>query len=486
MTTAFTPPSYRVAGNFIDGAWRACDRAPLKAIAPADGRLLCTLPGSGKAEVNAAIDAARAGAARMAKLGVWDRAALCQRIGEAIHNARERIAEAVSWDQGKPLAEALAETDLAAEGFRHAGELMRWQEGRMPSAATPGKRVTVSAVPKGVVGVITPWNFPVNIPTEYISAALAAGNAVAWVPAPTTALCAAVFMEVLVEADLPRGALNLVIGSGAEAGAALSEDCRIDAICFTGSPETGLKVARAAAGKSQLLELGGNGPVIVLDDADLDSAAAGAALGAYLNAGQVCSASERVLVHRSVHDRFVEKVLAATDRVRLGHPLDPATTMGPLNNAAVLEKIEAHITDARNRGAEILRGGSRDRRNADLHYFEPTVVTGLDTGSLLNREETFGPVLPILSFDDDDAILQAANDNRYGLCAAVYTESLKRAEYFSSALRTGIVNINDASIFWEPHIPFGGASGKSSGLGRIGGSDTINQLCDTRTVIQTF
>ncbi len=483
MIAEYTPPAYNVQGNFIAGQWVNTAPDIMPCTSPADGNQLCDLPASGASEVDAALSAAQMGAREMERLSVWDRAALCTRIGDVITAGLDELATCLSWDQGKPLAESYAEVATAADGFYHAAEMVRWREGRVLNTAAPGKQVISTFHPKGVIGVITPWNFPINIPTEYISAALAAGNSVVWIPAPSTSLCAAKFMELLTAADIPDGALNLVIGTGAGAGAALTSDPRLNGICFTGSPATGLTIARAAAGKPQLLELGGNGPVIVLDDADIAAAAQAAALGAFLNAGQVCSASERILVQRSVHDEFAELMLAEAAKVRLGHPFDPNTTMGPLNNAVVSAKVAEHIGDSVACGAHILTGGRLSPDWSNCHYFEPTVMTDVTSQCSINREETFGPVAPILTFDDDDALIAEANNNDYGLCAAVFTNALDRAQRFVSNLQTGIVNVNDSSIYWEPHIPFGGASGKKSGVGRLGGVDTINALSDVRTAI---
>lgn len=481
--THFTPPSYTVKGNFVGGRWTSLTKETMACTTPADGSTLCTLPASGPAEVDAALIAAGHGARTMARLSIWDRAALCTRIGDTIAKDHEALSVCLSWDQGKPLAEARAEIATAAEGFFHAAELVRWREGRVLSTATPGKQVISTFHPLGVVGVITPWNFPINIPTEYISAGLAAGNSMVWIPAPSTSLCAAKFIETIANADLPDGALNLIIGRGAEAGAALVSNPRLNAVCFTGSPATGLTIARAAAGKPQLLELGGNGPVIVLDDADLSIAAKAAAMGAFLNAGQVCSASERILVQHSVHDKFVDLMLAEAESIKLGHPLDPATTMGPLNNSAVCAKVTQHVNESRARGATVLCGGQVSSAWNNAHYFEPTIIIGVEPDFSINCEETFGPVAPILSLHDDDAIIAEANNNDFGLCAAVFTNSLPRAQRFVNEVQTGLINVNDASIFWEPHIPFGGAPGKQSGMGRLGGIDTINALSNVKTAI---
>jgi succinate-semialdehyde dehydrogenase/glutarate-semialdehyde dehydrogenase len=230
-----------------------------------------------------------------------------------------------------------------------------------------------------------------------------------------------------------------------------------------------MTIARRAAGKPLLLEMDGNGPVIVLDDADLDAAMRATASGCFANAGQVCSSSERILVSERVYDDFAERMARAAGDVRLGDPLDATTTMGPLNNADVARKVKRHVEDGVERGARRLCGGRvRDDLGSDL-YFEPTVLTDVATDSLLNQEETFGPVAPLLRVGGDEEILEIANRNTLGLVSSVFTRDLRRAYFFAEGLHTGIVNINDTSNYWELHIPFGGMSGKNSGIGQIGG-----------------
>ncbi len=481
MPEHFLEPHQHVRGNYIGNGWQE-PQAWMAATSPIDDSDLCRIPASGAHEVDRALAAAVAASGGMRRLSVWDRARLCRRIADRIEANREELARLVTIDQGKPLAEARAEIGKAIEGFANVAEMIKWLEGRLIPSEDPSKIVTSRYTAKGVQAVITPWNFPINIPVEYIAPGLAAGNAIVWIPAPSTSVCAARFMEVIAGADVPDGAVNLVIGRGAEAGAALVSDPRIDVVGFTGSSATGLAIARAAAGKSMLLELGGNGPVVVMDDADLERAAQGALSGAFFNGGQTCAATGRVLVHRRVHDRFVDLLVKGAETVRVGNPLEPATTMGPLNNTGVRDKVLAHLDDARQAQARIAFGG-KPLNDLGSHYVEPAIVAGVGEDALLNREETFGPVVPVIAVEGLDEALRLTNDSPYGLSCAIYTSDLHRAHRFAEEARSGLVVVNDSSLYWELHIPFGGAAGTRSGLGRLGGADTIKALSDVRTTI---
>ncbi|MAQ82406.1 MAG: aldehyde dehydrogenase [Maritimibacter sp.] len=472
------------ARHLIGGQWQDGAGRFLRIDSPATGEPLGHVPLGTADDVDRAVAAAEAARAGLVEMGPFARAALCMDMAAAIDAAADEIAPLLSLEQGKPLAEAKGELGAAALGFRNAAEQIKWLETGVIPLADPTKRAHSFLQPKGVFGIITPWNFPLALPClYYLGPALATGNAVVWVPAPSTSLVAYELVRVLVEAGLPAGALNLVTGDGAEVGDATVVHPGVHAIGFTGSTATGMTIARRGAGKPLLLELGGNGPTIVLEDADVELAAKRVAAGAFGNAGQICTATERVLVHESLLDRFVALLVQAAGDVRLGHPLETGTTMGPLNNAAALDKMQSHMDDARARGAKVLAGGGPAKGLPTNLYFEPTVVTGLDADSLLNREESFGPVVPVLTFADEAEAFRLAASSPYGLSAAVFTRSLAAAYRFTEKLQAGIVNINEMSSYWEPHVPAGGASGTQSGLGRTGGRHTLMEICDLKTMV---
>jgi succinate-semialdehyde dehydrogenase/glutarate-semialdehyde dehydrogenase len=330
---------------------------------------------------------------------------------------------------------------------------------------------------------VTPWNFPYNIPSEYISACLAAGNPIVWVPAPTTSACAVAYARALAEADLPRGAFNLVIGAGAVVGDEIVSHPGTRGVGFTGSPATGQKIAERAAGKPLLLELGGNGPFVVMADANLDAAAEGIVFSAYFNAGQSCSATERVLVAAAVKDALLERLQKLTAAVKIGPAFAEDTTMGPLNNEAVAQKMDRHIEDAQRRGARVVTGGARASGFGSQLYYQPTILDGVTPQMAAWREETFGPIVPITTFETLEEALRLANDNELGLISAVYTGNLKTAFWFAERTRTGIVNINETPNYWETPIPYGGVAGRKSGLGRLGGPNTIREVMDVRAML---
>ena len=381
-------------------------------------------------------------------------------------------------------AEAYGEVEELILYFRMAAADATRIEGLMPPSTDPGKRVLVYRVPKGVVGVITPWNWPYTMPGELIGPALAAGNTVVWNPARFTSLCSVALAEAIADADVPAGVFNLVTGPGADVGDELASNPAVAAIGFVGSTATGRRIAERAAGKELLLELGGNGPLVVLDDADLDAAIKATLTACFLNAGQSCTAGEQVLVDRRIHDDYVAGLVAAVRReIRLGNPLDGATTMGPLNNERTAEKTERHVRDAEARGAEVVLGGDRAPRHGSPLFFEPTVIDGVTGQMAIAREETFGPVVPITTIDGEGAALEIVNGSSYGLLTAVFTRDLGRGLRFAESARAGWVNVNESTNYWESHLPFGGRAGSQSGLGRVGGRYAIERLTELKTVV---
>jgi acyl-CoA reductase-like NAD-dependent aldehyde dehydrogenase len=472
--------------NFIGGQWVGDPEGEVRMqFSPIDGSEIGPVTWSTRATAQKAIEAAGIAQTSWRKVSTWDRARAMQRIGQAISANREELARLLTLEQGKPFAEAYFEVGKSVDGFNLAADLVKYLEGSTIPTEDPTKRVMTFYQPRGVYAVVTPWNFPVNIPVEYIAPGLAAGNTIVWAPAPSTARIAAALVKVIQEADIPPGILNLVTGAGAVVGDEIVSNPGTHGVGFTGSAATGKVIAQRAAGKPQLMELGGNGPVVILPDADLDKAVAATASGCFANAGQVCSSSERILVHRAVYDEFAARMAEKARAVVLGDPRKEGTTMGPLNNPAVAEKVAEHVNDALNRGATALVGGKRPDNALSPLYFEPTILTGVTRDAIINTDETFGPVAPLLVFDTDEEAFDMARDNRYGLVSSVFTQDIDRAFRYVAEMPTGIVNINDTSNYWELHIPFGGISGKDSGMGRVGGKHALMAMCDLKTATFT-
>ncbi|MGH2696437.1 MAG: aldehyde dehydrogenase family protein [Actinomycetota bacterium] len=471
-----------IAGSWTDGA--ATETIEVRS--PATGESLGVVPVATAEDVDRAARAARQGQEAMEAMTVFDRARLLHRAADLMDERKEDLGRLLAVEQGKPLrTEAVAEIEESAENFRIAAEDVKRLTTEVLPSEDPNKKMFTFRKPNGVYAAISPWNFPFVIPSELLAPALAGGNAVIFKPSEYTPLIGAKMVEILEEAGFPPNAVSLVFGEAAT-GQALVTHPSVDAIAFIGSHETGEAIVRAAGLKRTLMELSGNGPQIVLDDANLEAAASLAAFGATYVSGQCCVATERVLVHRAVHDEFVDRLVKEAGEVRLGDPLAEGTTMGPLNNRPVAEKVDRHLQDARDRGVEILLGGGRaDGFPTDL-YYELTVIDGVPTDSLLFREESFGPVLPVTTFADDEEAIRLANDSHLGLQAAVFTSSLRRAFTFIDRLRAGNVVVNDTTDYWEALEPFGGASGTRTGWGRVGGKWGLMDMTDLRTAVVDY
>ena len=468
---------------FIGGKWTdSLEGKTFEQASPATGEVIGVVSDASRSDARAAVEAASRARESLRKLNVFDRATICHRIADAISASQAELAPALSLEQGKPLREAKDEVAFAAQLFRDAAEFATRLETSLLPSNQDDKRIFTLRQPHGVVAVLTPWNYPVGIPSEYLSAAFAAGNVVVWKPAPTTSMIAARLVECMLAAGLPEGAINLLHG-GAEPGEEIVANPGTQAVGFTGSSATGNLIARNAGAKPVLLELGGNGPTIILDDADLKAAISGTAFGCFSNAGQICQSSERILVSESVHDEVMDGLMSTASRIKLGHPLEDATTMGPLNNAGVAAKMDVHVADAVDRGAEMVFGGHRARGHPTELFYEPTVLDRVSRDSLANAEETFGPIAPLITVSDVEDAIAVANSCNLGLCASVYTSDMNKAFYCAERIECGVVNVNESPAYWDGRTPFGGWSGKGSGVGRLGGMETIRFMTQVKSVV---
>ncbi len=473
----------------VGGSWSESQSgARFDATSPATGEAIGTVPEGTREDVQRAIAAANAARRDWAARSAFERAAAMERVADVIEERRDDLARTLSLDQGKPLhAEAYGEVEELLVYWRMAAADATRVAGSMPPSVDAGKRILAYRVPRGVAGIITPWNWPYTMPAELIAPALAAGNAVVWVPAPSTSVCAVKLAECIVDAELPAGVFSMVTGPGPVVGDEVAANPGTQAVGFIGSIATGLQVAARAAGKMTLLELGGNGPMIVLDDADVEAAAEASLVASFLCAGQSCTAGERFLVHEAVHDEFVEALRGAVERsIRLGDPFAEETTMGPLNNEPTAEKTDRHVADAVERGAEVVLGGERAEGFPTDLYWQPTVLDEVTEEMEVAREETFGPVIPITRISSDDEALQIANGASYGLLTAVWTRDLARGLRFAEAVDAGWVNVNESTNYWESHLPFGGRAGSGSGVGRVGGSQVLDAFTEPKTVVLTL
>ncbi len=473
---------------FVGGSWQASSSGEtFDATSPATGEVIATVPQGDRGDATGAIEAARGAADGWARLTAFERAAKMHAVGDLIEARRDELARTLTLDQGKPLrAEAFDEVNELVEYWRMAAEDAKRLGGELPNSFSPGKRVMLARRPRGVVGVISPWNWPYTMPAELIAPALACGNAVVWTPAPSTAVCAVVLARCIADADLPSGVFNLVTGPGPVVGDEIARNLGTDGVAFIGSTATGRLVAQAAAGKAALLEMGGNGPLVVMDDADIDAAVDATLTACYLCAGQSCTAGERLLVHRAVRDEFVELLARrVTERILLGDPFDDATTMGPLNNEPVAAKMDEHVGDAVARGASVVSGGARADGFATSLYWQPTILTDVPADARVAVEETFGPIAPVVAIDSLEQAIALTNESPYGLLAAIFTANLQNGLEFADRVHMGWVNINESSNYWEAHLPFGGRAGTDSGIGRVGGSHVMQSFTELQTVVMS-
>jgi acyl-CoA reductase-like NAD-dependent aldehyde dehydrogenase len=469
---------------FIGGEWvEAASGEAAGATSPATGESLGPVAQGDREDATRAIDAARDAFPKWAAATAFERAGALRRIADVCVSRRDELARICTLDQGKPIAESYDEVDELVAMWRGAAEDGIRIEGSIPASSGEGKRVLLMRRPKGPVAIVTPWNWPYTMPAEIVAPALACGNTVVWTPAPSTAVCSGALADCIAEADLPPGVFNFVPGPGPVVGDELVSNPGTVAVGFIGSTATGRKIAERAAGKSLLLEMGGNGPLVVMADADLDAAAQAAVTACFLCAGQSCTAGERLLVHEAVKDDFVARLREGAVKAALGDPLDAKTIMGPLNNEPVAQKMDEHVEDALTRGADVVAGGSRaDGFPTDL-YWPATVLDNVPADALASTEETFGPIAPVVAIADLDEAIRLTNESPYGLLAGIYTADLYDGLRFADEVHSGLVNINETTNYWENHLPFGGRAGTDSGTGRVGGRHPFEVLTELQTVV---
>jgi acyl-CoA reductase-like NAD-dependent aldehyde dehydrogenase len=470
--------------NFIGGDWAESTGETVREIvSPVTGEKLADVPNASTEDIRRATAAAREAQPRWAALSAWERARVCHAIADLIEERKEEFARELSLEQGKPYAaEAIPDIEETAENFRLAAEDVKRLESAIIPSKDVNKRILTFRKPNGVYAGITPWNFPTLIPVELIAPGIAAGNTIVMKPSEWTPIAMANFMQIMADAGLPDGVVNVLYGDG-RVGEQLIQDENVDCVGFVGSHTTAEKIVRAAGLRRTLIEASGNGPVIVCADADLEAAAKGAVFGGFFCAGQVCCATERVLVDQRVHDDFLAAVIQEAGGWKLGDPFDEDTLVGPMNNEPTAKKMDAHLEDAVSKGAEVVVGGERESGRPTELYYQPTVIDGVGLDTLINRDETFGPIVPLITVGSDDEALSVANDSHLGLQAAVYTNSLKRAFKYLDNLQVGNVVVNDSTDYWEAHEPFGGAAGTRTGWGRIGGRYTMLDMTDLKTVV---
>jgi acyl-CoA reductase-like NAD-dependent aldehyde dehydrogenase len=470
----------------IGGAWVESETgARTEATSPATGEHIGSVPEGTREDARRAIEAANAAWRDWAARSPFERAEALERVAALVTVRRDDLARTLTLDQGKPLrTEAYDEVDELEEYWRMAAADATRLEGLMPPSVDAAKRVLVYRVPRGVVAAVTPWNWPYTMPAEILAPALAAGNAVVWCPAASTSVSAVSLAQCIADAELPGGVFNLVTGPGRIVGDEIVANAGTHAIGFIGSTETGYTIAERGAGKALLLEMGGNGPLVVLDDADLDSAVEATVTASFLCAGQSCTAGELFLVHEQVHDEFLDKLAARiAAEVKLGDPFEETTTMGPLNNEPTAAKMDEHVEDALERGAELVAGGARASGYPTSLYYEPTVLDSVRPEMEVAREETFGPIVPIKTIASEEEALATIDESPYGLLAAVFTRDLRRGLRFAEVARAGWINVNASSNYWEPHLPFGGRAGSRSGVGRVGGRFAFESFTELKTVV---
>jgi succinate-semialdehyde dehydrogenase/glutarate-semialdehyde dehydrogenase len=471
---------YMRQANLIGGEWVDADSgATLDVTNPANGQAIGTVPKSGKAETRRAIEAAEKAFQSWRKTSANERSKLLRRLHDLILENQDPLAELLTMEQGKSLTEAKGEIAISAAYVLWFAEEGRRTYGDVVPSPWADRRLLVTKEPVGVIAAITPWNFPSSMLARKIGPALAAGCTAVVKPASQTPYSGLAWGALCEEAGFPKGVVNIVTGSASEIGDELCSNPLVRKITFTGSTEIGKMLIEKSAStvKKVSMELGGNAPFVVFDDADIDRAVEGAMVAKYRNSGQTCVCTNRFFVQAGVYDTFVEKLADASRKLKVGAGLDDGTQQGPLIDAKAVEKVEEHVADAVAGGARILTGGKRHEKGGT--FFQPTVVADMKRGMKAAKEETFGPLAPVFRFETEDEAIAMANDTPFGLASYFYSRDIGRVWRVAEALEAGLVGVNAGLISTEL-APFGGY--KESGLGREGGPWGIEEFLEVKYV----
>ncbi len=463
---------------YLDGGWHDADNGKTIAVSnPATGQVLGTVPGMGAAETRRAIEAANAAWPAWRAKTARERAAILRKWHDLMMANQEDLAILMTTEQGKPLTESRGEIEYAASFIDWFAEEAKRVYGDTIPAHQSDKRIVVIKEPIGVCVAITPWNFPAAMITRKAGAALAAGCTMVLKPASATPFSALALAALAERAGIPRGVFSVVTGSASAIGGEMTGNRLVRKLSFTGSTEVGKVLLGQCAGtvKKTSMELGGNAPFIVFDDADLDAAVAGAMASKYRNAGQTCVCANRLLVQDSVYDAFAAKLVEKVRQLKVGNGMEPGVTIGPLIDDKAIAKVEEHIEDARSKGARVVLGGQRHALGG--RFYEPTVLADVNSSMRVTHEETFGPVAPLFRFKDEAEAIRMANDTEFGLASYFYTRDIGRVWRVSEGLEYGIVGINTGLISTAV-APFGGV--KQSGLGREGSKYGIEDYLEVK------